>query len=88
MPVPLFHCFGCVLGIMAIVTQRPPMVIPIENFDPLLVLAAVQKETLHGACTACRRCSSPSSSTRCSPMFDLTSLRTGIMAGAPAPSRS
>ncbi len=47
LPVPLFHCFGLVLGIMAIVTHGAAAVV-CENFDPLLVLASVQKE----GCTA------------------------------------
>ena len=47
LPVPLFHCFGLVLGVMAIVTHGATAVI-VESFDPLLVLASVQKEK----CTA------------------------------------
>ena len=58
LPVPLFHCFGCVLGVMASVTHGATMVM-LESFDPLLVLAAVQKEKARRS-TACRPCSSPS----------------------------
>src|SRR5690606_34129031 len=47
LPVPLFHCFGLVLGMMAVVTHGAAAAI-LENFDPLLVLATVQKEK----CTA------------------------------------
>ena len=47
LPVPLFHCFGIVLGVMAVLTHRATLVM-LEIFDPLLVLAAVQKEK----CTA------------------------------------
>jgi len=47
LPVPLFHCFGIVLGVMAILTHSATAVI-VENFDPLAVLAAAQKEK----CTA------------------------------------
>jgi len=43
LPVPLFHCFGIVLGVMAVLTHRATFVM-LEVFDPLLVLAAVQKE--------------------------------------------
>jgi len=43
LPVPLFHCFGIVLGVLAILTHGGALVI-LEEFDPLLVLAAVEKE--------------------------------------------
>jgi fatty-acyl-CoA synthase len=83
LPVPLFHCFGCVLGVMAAVTHRATMVM-LEAFDPLLVLAAVQKEratAVYGVPTMfIAELSHPMF-----PMFDLTSLRTGIMAGSPCP---
>jgi fatty-acyl-CoA synthase len=81
--VPLFHCFGCVLGVMAATTHRTTMVM-LEAFDPLLVLAAVQKErctALYGVPTMfIAELNHPMFS-----MFDLTSLRTGIMAGSPCP---
>jgi fatty-acyl-CoA synthase len=83
LPVPLFHCFGLVLGMMAIVTHGATAVI-IESFDPLLVLASVQKEkctALYGVPTMfIAELSHPMF-----PMFDLKSLRTGIMAGSPCP---
>ena len=83
LPVPLFHCFGLVLGVMAIVTHGATAVI-IESFDPLLVLASVQKEkctALYGVPTMfIAELSHPMF-----PMFDLSSLRTGIMAGSPCP---
>src|SRR5512140_1572513 len=83
LPVPLFHCFGCVLGVMAIVTHRSTMVM-LEAFDPLLVLAAVQKEkatAVYGVPTMfIAELAHPMF-----PMFDLTSLRTRIMAGSPCP---
>ena len=47
-PVPLFHCFGCVLGVMACVTHGATMVI-LENFDPVNVLLTVEKERCTGA---------------------------------------
>ena len=85
LPVPLFHCFGCVLGVMAAVTHRATMVM-LEFFDPLLVLAAVQKEratAVYGVPTMfiaelptpCSRCST---SPRSAP---------GSWPGPPAPSR-
>jgi fatty-acyl-CoA synthase len=82
-PVPLFHCFGLVLAMMAIVTHGSTAVI-IESFDPLLVLASVQKEkctALYGVPTMfIAELNHPMF-----PMFDLRSLRTGIMAGSPCP---
>jgi len=82
-PVPLFHCFGCVLALCAIITHGATMVL-VENFDPLVVLASVQKEkctALYGVPTMfIAELNHPMFS-----MFDLSSLRTGIMAGAPCP---
>ena len=43
LPVPFFHCFGCVLGVMAVLTHRSTMVI-VEEFDALMVLEAIHKE--------------------------------------------
>jgi fatty-acyl-CoA synthase len=83
LPVPLFHCFGLVLGIMAIITHGATAVI-CENFDPLLVLASVQKEK----CTALYGVPTMFIAELNHPMFkmfDLSSLRTGIMAGSPCP---
>ena len=80
---PLFHCFGIVLGVMAILTHGASMV-PIENFDPLVVLASVQKER----CTALYGVPTMFIAELNHPMFslfDLSSLRTGIMAGSPCP---
>ena len=83
LPVPLFHCFGCVLGVMAILTHGSAMVM-LETFDPLLALAAVQKEkctALYGVPTMfIAELNHPMF-----PMFDTSSLRTGIMAGSPCP---
>lgn len=83
LPVPLFHCFGCVLGVMAALTHGTTLV-PLELFDPLLVLAAVQKER----CTAVYGVPTMFIAELSHPMFDmfdLSSLRTGIMAGSPCP---
>ncbi len=81
--VPLFHCFGCVLGVCAIVSHGATMVFT-EEFDPLMVLAAVQKEK----CTAIYGVPTMFIAELNHPMFDmfdLSSLRTGIMAGALCP---
>ena len=83
LPVPLFHCFGIVLGVLAILTHGGTLVV-IESFDPLLVLASVQKEK----CTALYGVPTMFIAELNHPMFgmfDLSSLRTGIMAGAPCP---
>jgi len=83
LPVPLFHCFGCVLGVMAALCHGTTLV-PLEVFDPLMVLAAIQKEK----CTAVYGVPTMFIAELDHPMFamfDLTSLRTGIMAGSPCP---
>lgn len=81
--VPFFHCFGCVLALCAIVTHGATMVV-VEDFDPLLVLASVEKEK----CTAIYGVPTMFIAELNHPMFnmfDLSSLRTGIMAGALCP---
>jgi len=83
LPVPLFHCFGCVLGVMAALSHGTTMVM-VEVFDPLMVLAAVQKER----CTAVYGVPTMFIAELDHPMFDLfdlSTLRTGIMAGSPCP---
>lgn len=83
LPVPLFHCFGIVLGVLAILTHGGTLVM-VEIFDPLMVLAAVQKER----CTALYGVPTMFIAEFTHPMFemfDLSSLRTGIMAGSPCP---
>ncbi|MCE5215213.1 MAG: AMP-binding protein [Methanobacterium sp.] len=83
LPVPLFHCFGIVLGIMAVITHGATAVM-VELFDPLMVLAAVQKEkctALYGVPTMFIAEFTHSMFE----LFDLSSLRTGIMAGSPCP---
>ena len=83
LPVPLFHCFGCVLGVMAMITHHATLVM-LESFDPLLVLAAIQREratAVYGVPTMfIMELNHPMFR-----MFDLSSLRTGIMAGSPCP---
>lgn len=83
LPVPLFHCFGTVLGMMAIVTHGATAVI-LERFDPLLALASVHKEK----CTAIYGVPTMFIAELNHPMFDMfdmSSLRTGIMAGSLCP---
>jgi fatty-acyl-CoA synthase len=81
--VPLFHCFGVVLASMAVLTHGCTQVM-VERFDPLLVLASVHKER----CTALYGVPTMFIAEMNHPMFDLfdlTSLRTGIMAGSLCP---
>ena len=82
-PVPFFHCFGCVMGTLASVVHGVTMV-PIEIFDAGKVLEAVDKEKctiLYGVPTMfVRELNHPDFD-----KYDLSSLRTGIMAGAPCP---
>ncbi|MCA1951153.1 MAG: AMP-binding protein [Treponema sp.] len=82
-PVPLFHCFGCVMAVLGTLTHGGTLVM-LESFDPLLVLASVQNEkctALYGVPTMfIAELNHPMF-----PLFDTSSLRTGIMAGAPCP---
>jgi fatty-acyl-CoA synthase len=83
-PVPLYHCFGMVMGNLAAVTHGSVMVYAGEGFDPLATLTAVQAE----GCTALYGVPTMFIAQLDHPEFariDLTSLRTGIMAGAPCP---
>jgi fatty-acyl-CoA synthase len=83
-PVPLYHCFGMVMGNLASVTLGATMVYPGEGFDPLATLQTVEREkctALYGVPTMfIAELDHPEFS-----KFDLSSLRTGIMAGAPCP---
>lgn len=83
-PVPLYHCFGMVLGNLACLTHGSTIVYPNDGFDPLTVLQAVQAERctgLHGVPTMfIAELDHPRFAE-----FDLSSLRTGIMAGSPCP---
>lgn len=83
LPVPMFHCFGMTLGLMAILTHGGTMVM-LEEFDPLLVMASIQKER----CTAVYGVPTMFIAELNHPMFDMfdfSSMRTGIMAGSPCP---
>jgi fatty-acyl-CoA synthase len=83
-PVPLYHCFGMVLAVLACVSVGAAMVFPGEAFDPAATLAAVSDEkctALHGVPTMfIAELDHPDFD-----KFDLTHLRTGIMAGSPCP---
>jgi len=83
-PVPLYHCFGMVMSVLACAASGAKMVFPGEGFDALATLAAVEAEkctALHGVPTMfIAELDHPQFG-----RFDLTSLRTGIMAGAPCP---
>ncbi|GAC1657764.1 MAG: AMP-binding protein [Candidatus Dormibacteraceae bacterium] len=83
-PVPFYHCFGMVLGNLACTTHGACMVIPGEAYDPLACLQAVEAER----CTALYGVPTMFIGELDHPRFaefDLTTLRTGIMAGAPCP---
>jgi fatty-acyl-CoA synthase len=82
--VPLYHCFGMVMGNLGCVSRGATMVYPAEAFDPLAVLETVQAEkcaALYGVPTMFIAMLGHPDFAR----FDLTSLRTGIMAGSPCP---
>ncbi|MCC6771973.1 MAG: AMP-binding protein [Gemmatimonadaceae bacterium] len=83
-PVPFYHCFGMVLGNLACTTHGACMVIPGEAFDPTLALETVQAER----CTSLYGVPSMFIAELALPdfvTFDLSTLRTGIMAGSPCP---
>ncbi|PTN34468.1 AMP-binding protein [Desulfonatronum sp. SC1] len=85
LPVPLFHCFGCVLGVLAAVSHGSTLVI-LEGFNPVHVMASVEQErctALYGVPTMFIAVLEH----RLFPKFDFSSLRTGIMAGSPCPVR-
>ena len=83
-PVPLYHCFGMVMGNIGCITHGAAMIYPSEGFEPALVLQAIEKEratALYGVPTMfIAQLEHPEFQE-----FDLTSLRTGIMAGSPCP---
>ncbi len=82
-PVPLFHCFGCVLGVMAAVTHGTTIVL-VDHFSPIPVMEAVQEEkctALHGVPTMYIALLTNEHFKE----YDFSSLRTGIMAGSPCP---
>ena len=83
-PVPMYHCFGMVLGVLAAMTHGAASIFPGEGFDALAVLETVAAErctVLHGVPTMFIAALEHPRFAE----FDLSSLRTGIMAGAPCP---
>ena len=83
-PVPLYHCFGMVMGNLACLAHAACAVFPDEGFDPATVLQTVEEEkctALHGVPTMfVAETDLPNVAD-----YDLSSLRTGVMAGAPCP---
>ena len=83
-PVPFYHCFGCVMGTLNCVVHGAAMVIPAEHFDPMQTLRAIATErctAVHGVPTMfIAQLGHPDFAG-----FDLSSLRTGVMAGSPCP---
>jgi fatty-acyl-CoA synthase len=83
-PVPFYHCFGMVIGNLACTSRGACIVVPSESFDPLAVLETVQAErctSLYGVPTMfIAELEHPRFAE-----FDLSTLRTGVMAGAPCP---
>ena len=83
-PVPLYHCFGCVIGTLVSVVTGASMILPAATFDARTTLEAIQEEratAIYGVPTMfIAELEHPAFST-----FDFSSLRTGMMAGAPCP---
>ncbi len=83
-PVPFYHCFGMVMGNLGCITHGATMVIPAPGFDPEITLQAIQDER----CTGAYGVPTMFIAMQNAPGFadyDLSSLRTGIMAGSPCP---
>jgi fatty-acyl-CoA synthase len=84
LPVPFYHCFGCVMGTLACVVHGAAQVVPAETFDPLATLQVLASEgctALYGVPTMfLAQLHHPAFET-----FQIRALRTGIMAGAPCP---
>ncbi|MER7731308.1 AMP-binding protein [Streptomyces erythrochromogenes] len=83
-PVPFYHCFGMVMGNLACTSHGAAMVIPAPSFEPVATLAAVESER----CTSLYGVPTMFIAELAEPGFDaydLSSLRTGIMAGSPCP---
>jgi fatty-acyl-CoA synthase len=83
-PVPFYHCFGCVLAVLGASTHGACLVVPSESFEPLAVLEAIEAErctALYGVPTMFIMELEHARFAE----FDLSSLRTGMMGGAPCP---
>ncbi|HBY64755.1 MAG TPA: AMP-binding protein [Solibacterales bacterium] len=83
-PVPMYHCFGCVGGTIPLITTGAGLIFPAPSFDPLATLQAIERyraTVIYGVPTMfIAQLDHPEFA-----RFDVTSLRTGIMAGAPCP---
>ena len=83
-PVPFYHCFGCVIGSLAAVTHGAAIIVPAESFEPEATLRAIERHqctSIYGVPTMfIAQLDHPTFS-----QFRLDSLRTGVMAGAPCP---
>jgi fatty-acyl-CoA synthase len=83
-PVPMYHCFGCVAGTMPMVTAGAALILPAPSFDPGATLAAIERHrgtAIYGVPTMfIAELEHPEFA-----RYDLTSLRTGLMSGAPCP---
>lgn len=83
-PVPFYHCFGCVMGVLCSVVHGATMIVPAESFQPRATLDAIEQEratAIYGVPTMFIAQLQDDSF----PGRDLPSLRTGIMAGSPCP---
>ncbi|MBZ5605198.1 MAG: AMP-binding protein [Acidobacteriia bacterium] len=83
-PVPMYHCFGCVAGTMSAINCGGAMILPAPAFDPLATMQAVHHErvtSLYGVPTMFIAQLQHAEFSK----YDFTSLRTGVMAGAPCP---
>jgi fatty-acyl-CoA synthase len=83
-PVPFYHCFGCVMGALGAVTRGAAMIVPAEHFSPMATLDTLEEErctTLYGVPTMFVAMLEDASLKR----RNLSSLRSGIMAGSPCP---
>lgn len=83
-PVPLYHCFGCVIGTLTSMLTGATLILPAATFDPLATVQAIAEEratAIYGVPTMfISELGHPEFS-----QFDFSSLRTGVMAGAPCP---
>ena len=87
-PPPLFHCFGLVLGLLAVITHGGKTIYPSETFDAPATLQVLKTEgctALHGVPAMFDSLFSLSQSAGGKPVKSLSKLRTGIIAGSPVP---
>jgi fatty-acyl-CoA synthase len=83
-PVPFYHCFGCVMGTLMCTVRGAAMVVPAESFDPLASLIALQEECCTGLYGVPTMFIAELSHPRFAE-FSFENLRTGVMAGSPCP---